>query len=279
VSNLLLKFDRVSLHFEDLINKNILAAAQDLASTFQNNRPFPFLVVENFFADGLLEEVRSEFEMLEFGDWRVHDGKNEFKFLSAPEKQLGPATQIYFSLLHSGRFIRFLETVTGIPGLICDPLLKSGGMHKIPTDGRFAMHLDFNKHPETRLDNRLVFITYLNKDWRSSYGGQLELWDGNEQDATVKIDPVFGRSVFFAQSSKSIHGHPEPVNAPDNQPRCSVAAYFYTNGREDGADTEEHSTVIKRDIVLRGKMRLWNNIKYCTPPILIDLYRRISDKH
>jgi Rps23 Pro-64 3,4-dihydroxylase Tpa1-like proline 4-hydroxylase len=39
------------------------------------------------------------------------------------------------------------------------------------------MHVDFNQHSVTRLDNRLVFITYLNKNWRSSYGGALELWE------------------------------------------------------------------------------------------------------
>ena len=38
----------------------------------------------------------------------------------------------------------------GIDGLITDPMLCGGGLHKIPAGGRFAVHADFNRHPVTQ---------------------------------------------------------------------------------------------------------------------------------
>jgi Rps23 Pro-64 3,4-dihydroxylase Tpa1-like proline 4-hydroxylase len=75
-----------------------------------------------------------------------------------------------------------------------------------------AMHVDFNQHEVTRLDNRLVFITYLNKDWLPAYGGALELWSAEEEKYKVEVLPVFGRSVLFAHSSRSLHCYPAPVS-------------------------------------------------------------------
>jgi hypothetical protein len=114
-------------------------------------------------------------------------------------------------------------------------------LHEIPDGGRFSVHTDFNRHPVTALDNRLVFITYLNKDWEASYGGRLELWDAATQQMVSEVVPLFGRSILFAHTPNSLHGHPNPVSAPDGRPRRSVAAYFYTNGGP-GADTEETHT-------------------------------------
>ena len=43
------------------------------------------------------------------------------------------------------------------------------------------------------LTNTLVFITYLNRDWRPEYGGALELWDGKRNQKVTEVAPVFGR--------------------------------------------------------------------------------------
>ena len=43
---------------------------------------------------------------------------------------------------------------------------------------------------------------------------------------------MFGRSILFAHSQTSLHGHPDPVAAPDKRPRRSVAAYYYTSSAD-----------------------------------------------
>jgi Rps23 Pro-64 3,4-dihydroxylase Tpa1-like proline 4-hydroxylase len=157
---------------------------------------------------------------------------NEKKLATRPFSRLGNASELYFNTIHSGRFIDFLQQITGIAGLITDPGLDGGGLHSIPTGGKFALHTDFNQHTVTKLENRLIFITYLNKDWLPSYGGALELWNIEEEKCEAEVFPLFGRSILFHESKRSLHGHPKPVEAPNGRPRRSACTAYYTNGRD-----------------------------------------------
>jgi Rps23 Pro-64 3,4-dihydroxylase Tpa1-like proline 4-hydroxylase len=68
-------------------------------------------------------------------------------------------------------FIDFLETLTGITGLLPDPHLWGGGLHQIQRGGFLKVHADFNRHERLDLDRRLNLLVYLNKDWKEEYGG------------------------------------------------------------------------------------------------------------
>ena len=146
-------------------------------------------------------------------------------------------------------------------------------MHKIEHGGRFSPHIDFNKHPVTLLDNRLVFITYLNKNWEASYGGALELWDMATKTCVEEVVPVFGRSILFAHSECSLHGHPNPVTAPDRRARRSVAAYFYTNNAQNTA-TDELRTTQFLEPVQRSEVRtkLVKAARYVSPMLVDGLH-------
>ena len=79
------------------------------------------------------------------------------------------------------------------------------------------------------LANALVFITYLNRDWRPEYGGALELWDGKRDKKITEVAPIFGRSILFRHSEQSFHGHPTPLTPPPGRTRRSVCSYYYVN--------------------------------------------------
>jgi Rps23 Pro-64 3,4-dihydroxylase Tpa1-like proline 4-hydroxylase len=268
--------DGVSLDLDEIIDPAFLAPKRVKAQheTFLAARPFPHIVFEGLFSARLLELMYADFDRLNWSDWRRYDNANELKRGSAPKTRLGHASQLYFNTIHSGQFIDFIERVTGIEGLVPDPELFAGGLHDIPTGGKFAMHVDFNQHAVTKLDNRLVFITYLNKEWLPSYGGGLELWDVAEKRPVTEILPEFGRSVLFYQSSKSLHGHPHPVAAPNGRPRRSAAAYFYSNGRSDGDNPDFHTTQFVKTIAPPMREKLANALKYLLPPIVLDGVRR-----
>ena len=115
----------------------------------------------------------------------------------------------------SNAFVRYLSVITGLHDLITDHTLSGGGLHETRAwTGRFAVHRDFNYHHKTMLANALVFITYLNRDWRPEYGGALELWDGKRDKKVTEVAPVFGSvdplSLFRAELSRTSH----PANAP-----------------------------------------------------------------
>lgn len=164
----------------------------------------------------------------------------------------------------------FLSNVFGIEGLLPDPTLFGGGLHEISSGGKFGVYIDFNKHPIIKLDTRLVFITYLNKDWRPTFGGELELWDRTQNCCVKNIVPEFGKSILFNNITHSLHGHPVPVDAPKGRARRSIAAYFCTNGRPDFDDTEYRSTRFHQSILAGRYGRMINTAKYCLPPIMVD---------
>ncbi len=269
----------VSIRLDEIVDEAFFAPKriEALREAFASAKPFPHLSIDGLFAPKLLELVLADFDRLNWSDWRRYDSQYEVKRGSAPKTWLGHASQLYFSTIYSGRFVDFLERVAGITGLITDPELFAGGLHDIPTGGKFAMHVDFNQHAVTRLDNRLVFITYLNKDWRSSYGGSLELMnvEGGKESA-VEIVPEFGRTALFYQSSKSLHGHPKPVDAPNGRHRRSAAAYYYSNGRPDGDGPEFHTTQFAKAVEPPKHEKLTNIAKYLLPPVLIDGVRKMK---
>ena len=67
------------------------------------------------------------------------------------DENLGPYTRALIHHLNSAPFLEFLETLTGIEGLIPDPYLAGGGLHKIPRGGKLGIHVvlcgSSNGHP------------------------------------------------------------------------------------------------------------------------------------
>lgn len=82
----------------------------------------------------------------------------EKKLASTSELQMGEATRFLLYQLNSSMFVRFLEKLTGISGIIPDPHFQGGGLHQIEKGGFLKMHVDFNKHKDLGLDRRLNLL-------------------------------------------------------------------------------------------------------------------------
>ena len=267
----------VRIELNDLVASSALRGVDALRDEFGRNVPFPHIVIDGLFAPALLELIHDEFERVTWREWDRYDSEDEVKRGSSKRARFGPATQMYFNTIHSRSFVQFVEGLTTFSGLVPDPELFGGGMHEIPDGGRFSVHVDFNRHPVTGLDNRLVLITYLNKDWQHSYGGALELWSTAENAKVVDVTPLFGRTIIFAQTPDTLHGHPVPVRAPGRRTRRSVAAYYYSNG-DAGAGAGKDAWRTTR-FIERQKRPLTDAavryVKYFTPPVVIDVARRV----
>jgi 2-oxoglutarate-Fe(II)-dependent oxygenase superfamily protein len=166
--------------------------------------------------------------------------------------------------------VGFLEQLTGIEGLIPDPYFWGGGLHQITRGGYLKVHADFNRYSKLRLDRRLNLLLYLNRDWKEEYGGHLELW--NEQMTTCerKILPIFNRCVVFSTTDYSYHGHPDPLNCPEQQTRKSLALYYYTNGRLEEGVSPVHTTLFQRRPGERIGASIFSLLTRLTPPIVIE---------
>ena len=200
---------------------------------FANANPFPSIIIEDFFSNEFLNEVLNQFPNLsEQKKTTNYDNKNEVKFANNQYKNFPSNIKKLFDFLNSDFFLNFLQDITNIKEkLIPDFELNGGGLHEIKKGGLLKIHSDFNKHPNLDLDRRLNVLIYLNKDWKEEYGGHLEFWDKEMTSCREKVLPIFNKMVIFSTTDNSNHGHPDPLNCPNNMSRKSIATYYYTKGR------------------------------------------------
>jgi len=195
-----------------------------------NADPFPHTVLDWWFDRELLNQIAVEFPPATTPGWRAYGNDNEVKYEGGPS-MWGYAACEYFDKLE-GR-IPELRQMFGINDLTMEFI--GGGYHLIPPGGRLAMHSDFNHSPDTGFCRRLNVLTYLNHEWDDP-GGTLVLGEHSE----VSVVPEMGRTVIFATSATSWHGHPEPTQ---KRWRKSIAAYFFTEEHAPDCDLSQRSTV------------------------------------
>jgi len=258
----------------------LLERAAGLRAKYQTAKPFPHIVIDDFFPVDIVEAACAEFPKPGEIAWQRFQNSREVKLAFNDEALLGPAIRDLIWQMNSQVFLRFLERLTGIENLIPDPQLSGGGMHQIVRGGKLGVHIDFNKHGPYQLDRRLNLLLYLNKDWREEYGGHLEFWDEGMTRCEQRILPVFNRVALFSTTEKSWHGHPNALACPEGWSRKSIALYYYTNGRDDGAKSPEHTTVFRDRPGERGPKDLGGglHLRDFVPPILWRGLKRLAGR-
>ncbi len=260
--------------------KYLIQLAKANQQRYAQALPFPHIVIDNFLPTEVLDAVLNEFPQPEQINWTKFEDTAQVKLASTTETQLGIATRLLLHQFNSSVFLNFLETLTGIDGIIPDPHFAGGGLHQIVRGGFLKVHVDFNRHFKLRLDRRLNLLLYLNQNWEESYGGQLELWDRDMTACQTSILPVFNRCVIFNTTDFSFHGHPNPLTCPPGWTRKSIAIYYYSNGRSiEEVNTEvsnlPHTTLFRdrpnEKQTILPKISIKNAIGKFIPPILIDL--------
>lgn len=250
---------------------------KDLRDRYVAADPFPHIVIDDFCSPEILDACIAFFpEQRDPASQTFDRDQERYKTSFNPDFLPGQLRSFFYSF-NSQPFVQFLENLTGIEGLIPDPLFAGGGFHETTQGGHLSVHADFNVHKRLGLERRLNVLIYLNKDWEEGFGGELELWDREMKRCVQRIVPIFNRCVVFSTTSTSYHGHPAPVAHPRGKPRQSIALYYYT-ATWDGF--RAHTTQFKRrpesrDVVdwrVKGR-ELTDDF---LPPILVRNLRRLS---
>jgi hypothetical protein len=258
--------------------EQIKAKGQELQETYNGGDPFPHIVIDDFLPEALLEKALSEFPSVA-GDEAVSFDRDQerYKTQFQPD-ELSPPMRAMFYAFNSRPFIRVLENITGIKGLIPDPYFIGGGFHEILEGGHLSVHADFNHHLPMNVERRINVLIYLNKDWKDEFGGQLELWDREMQNKVQSVLPLFNRCVIFNTDSTSYHGNPQKVNHPAGVSRKSIALYYYT-ATWDGMK-RKHSTQFRTRAGSEDKVdwqiRLGELYQDWVPPALIRTIRKLK---
>ncbi len=209
--------------------------------------PFRHVVLDNFLPADVAETVHSSFPSGSHYSWKQYQNDKEKKLEMCHEERLPVPIRNLLYALNTGYFLRFLEALTFVKGIMPDPDFEGGGMHQILPGGRLAVHVDFNFHHRFRLLRRLNLLFYLNKQWQEEYGGYLELWSHSENRCIKTIAPIFNRCVIFSTSEESFHGHPAPLRCPEDVSRKSLALYYYSTPADKQIDKKAHSTIWMED--------------------------------
>jgi 2-oxoglutarate-Fe(II)-dependent oxygenase superfamily protein len=200
----------------------------DLHEQYAAADPFPHIAIDDFVSPEILNACLDYFPDAPDPDSQTFDRNQERYKTSFNPDYLPAQLRSFFYALNSQPFISFLENMTGVEGLIPDPYFLGGGFHETKQGGHLSVHADFNFHPKLKLERRLNLLIYLNKDWEDGFGGELELWDVDMKACVRRVVPAFNRCVVFSTNATSYHGHPAPVNHPQQKPRRSIALYYYT---------------------------------------------------
>lgn len=264
----------VRLPMAELVDRRLFTPEERLRlrTRLLEAQPFPHLVLDDVFCPELLQLVAEEFEDPTGKRWMEMKTRYESTRRTVVGAALGPATQLYFDIVHSGWFGEWVSDITGVPYLLPDPKLYGGGLHESRTGATFAVHRDFARHAHIGLKNEMVFITYLNKGWDPEWGAALELWDHQRQHCVTTVQPEFGRTILLPHGPVSYHGHTRPLKAPDDRPRRSVAAYFYTSPiAHQPTDLDAISVFMRIHRVDRAKAMA----RMLMPPVLWGAARRL----
>ena len=225
--------------------KDLSLLAKINKEKYQNSKPYPHIIIKNFFDKDFLNLVLEEFPDLSKKQSSInYENKNEIKFANNDRKHFKKNTKKLFEYLNSTQFLNFLQKISSIKERILpDRSLSGGGLHEIKRGGVLKVHTDFNKHPTKNLDRRINVLIYLNKKWKKNYGGELELWNKDMKKCVKKISPKFNTMVIFSTNDFTNHGHPRYLNCPKNISRKSVATYYFSKGRPNN----EIATVYKKN--------------------------------
>lgn len=222
---------RVSIELpEDAFREDLEALARERGPAYRSAEPFPHIALDGLIDETLLENVVAEFAAPPAEDWELREleAKSKNKQITGPQQHIGPYTRHLMAQLASPRFLRCVEELTGIRGLIPDPYLHGGGLHEIGSGGYLELHTDFNWHGHLHMYRRLNLLLYLNKDWQEEWEGALELWDSRLRKS-VKYYPLWNRLIIQHVTSDAMHGFPTAIRCPADRTRKSLAMWLYTS--------------------------------------------------
>ena len=199
-----------------------------LAQAHTATSPVPYTIIDNFFPEELFKTLSFEVDFLQESDWTVFSNDASYRkecrnFSSTPRIQ-----SMAYSFQGSA-FLKWIEQVTGLDKLVADPHYRGGGITRVSRGDSLGLHNDFNWNEQIRLTRRANLILYMNAEWQTEWGGELELWDFDRTECLVKIAPKPNRLAIWNYDERLIHGAPHPLNCPEHIARQNFIQFYYSS--------------------------------------------------
>src|ERR1051325_680234 len=98
------------LHLDELLALDVALPKliEEQRATFRYAKPFEHIVIDGLFNEQLLDLIEEEFPAPDAQHWTNVTGPHESTYRSNSASNLGPAAQLYFNLVNSNMFVRYL---------------------------------------------------------------------------------------------------------------------------------------------------------------------------
>ncbi len=202
-------------------------------AAYRTAEPYPHIVLDGFLPADVADRLARDFPPIAPETWINYLHVNERKYGSNDRATFPPSIDALIETLHAPPFVRWLEALTGIAGLLPDSSLEGSGLHQSLRGGHLNVHADFTGHPHRPTWRRRInLLIYLNEGWQDGWAGHLELWSRDVRRCVQRIAPIHNRAVVFSTDVESFHGHPETITCPEDVTRKSIALYYFTDEPE-----------------------------------------------
>ena len=220
---------------QNILKKYANNIAKKIIRSKTNNqyfiRPFKHLIINNILEKNFAKNCMNNFPDLKNKIWEKSNlEKIEIKFRSTwqSEFDIPPHLISLVRILNSSIILKALSKKFKIQKLIPDPYFSGGGLNVTEKGGLLDVHIDGNYHDNSGLNRRINILIYFNPGYKKHWGGEFGLYDRNGKKCLKKITPIFNRLIAFDTHDYSMHGLPNPINFPKNNPRKSLILYYYT---------------------------------------------------
>jgi Rps23 Pro-64 3,4-dihydroxylase Tpa1-like proline 4-hydroxylase len=256
---------------------NLRENIEDLRASYKAAKPFPHLIIDNLFVEGLLDSLLTEISQMLPEQWlNIGQDTRERTARMRSAAEMSTAGNQLLSIVHSAGFLYLLSEITGISQLLPDPYLQGAGYALMRRGDYFSVHADRNVAYETGLTRRLAMIIFLNKSWSTEYHGQLELWSDDAKRCEATIEPLFNRTIIFEVAYPNFHGVPAPLACPKDRVRQSFITYYHTAGTNILGDVKPHTSIFAPRFYGSNRVTLRSIVRDLTPPLLSRAIRRLS---
>ena len=230
-----------------MIQSQVIANALEIQHQFQTAVPFKHIAIDDFLDTSICESLLADFPAFDPEKARNEFGEVGAKAVNERVSGISPSYKRFYDHINSQPFLDHLSDLTGIPGLMADATLFGGGTHENRDGQGLDVHIDFNIDERRMLHRRLNLLVYLNKEWESSWGGDIELHSDPRNpiaDTVKSFQPLFNRAVLFETNEYSWHGF-KRINLPVEKKqlsRKSFSIYLYTKDRPAEEVVAPHTT-------------------------------------
>lgn len=229
-----------------MFSNQVTGTIGSLAEQYRSATPFPHVVIDDFFQPEVADHLLGDFPEFDEELARNELGKVGPKAVNKKMRAISPFYNRFCDFLVSTEFIQAMERITGIDGLISLPD-ETGGTHESRSGATLAPHIDYNYFGENPpLHRRLNVLFYLNREWDSAWGGNLELHSNPrnwKENHTISNAPLFNRCIIMETSERSWHGY-DPIQIPEGlgTSRKSISIYLFSRTRPDSEVAPRHAT-------------------------------------